>query len=290
MKLLLDSINYNDELELAKQIQINNENYTGDVTFHCFWHGILSEKHLISIRSCYCFNVHNKKNRKIILWVEQNKVNEINEEIKKFAEIREFDYKKEISTTIFNDKKFDFKTKLSYYADLVRYILLLKYGGIWFDLDILFFRNIDPILINYSNSICVYRWEKENYPNNAFYISLNKNNPDMINNINFLINRNLGWGFQAHATEDNLTYDTNMSLLVLPCSWFDPSWIDNPYSFKHDQFFKPTSKIWTFDTFFPGAFCFHWHNQWDEDIAKTSVCRQLDNIIINKFSELWEVN
>ena len=100
----------------------------------------------------------------------------------------------------------------------------------------------------------------------------------MINNIKFILKRNRGWGFQ----EANLNYNTNMSLLVLPCSWVDPSWINNPYSITFNQFFKPTNKIWNFDTFFPGVFGYHWHNRWENDIAKTSICKQLDNIIIKE--------
>jgi len=43
----------------------------------------------------------------------------------------------------------------SYDSDIVRYILLYKYGGFWFDLDILFSRHIDPMLASFGNHICV---------------------------------------------------------------------------------------------------------------------------------------
>jgi len=44
------------------------EDYTNEVIFHCYWSGQLNKFHLLSIMSCYYFNVRNYKNRKIILW------------------------------------------------------------------------------------------------------------------------------------------------------------------------------------------------------------------------------
>ena len=45
----------------------------------------------------------------------------------------------------------------------------------------------------------------------------------MKKNIEFIINRNRGWGFQ----EAELTYELPLDLLVLPCNWFDPIWLLN---------------------------------------------------------------
>tara|TARA_B110000285_G_C14995299_1_gene548510 strand:+ start:595 stop:759 length:165 start_codon:yes stop_codon:yes gene_type:complete len=50
----------------------------------------------------------------------------------------------------------------------------------------------------------------------------------MKNNIEFIINRNRGWGFQ----EAQLTYNISLEVLVLPCSWFDGGWIENPIFIK----------------------------------------------------------
>ena len=90
MKTLIDSINYADEISVSTYLKTIKKKYDDNVIFHCFWNGSLNEKHLISIRSCYYFNVANRKNRKIILWLENNQVNEINEKIREYAEIRDF--------------------------------------------------------------------------------------------------------------------------------------------------------------------------------------------------------
>jgi len=97
----------------------------------------------------------------------------------------------------------------------------------------------------------------------------------MKNNIEFIINRNYGWGFQ----EAKLTYDLSLEILVLPCSWFDGDWIRNPYKIGFNNFFEYTDKKYDFDNFFKGSFCYHWHNKWNKKIDDNSIIIQLVNII-----------
>ena len=91
---------------------------------------------------------------------------------------------------------------MSFYSDVVRYLLLYNYGGIWFDLDCFFLRNFDPLFYNFKNEICVYQWENQYYPNGAIFISLQPKCEKMKKIIDFIINRGWGWGFQ----EAKLTY------------------------------------------------------------------------------------
>ena len=60
----------------------------------------------------------------------------------------------------------------------------------------------------------------------------------MKKNIEFILKRNRGWGFQ----EALLSYDLPLDILVLPCSWFDASWIPNPYNIKIQDFLKSQVK------------------------------------------------
>jgi hypothetical protein len=273
MKLLINTTDYNETIRIAHNII---GEYTKSVIFHCYWNGNLNEKHLYSILSCYYFNVYKNKH-KIILWLENNTPNNINTEIEKYAEIRYFKLNDEINNTNFIKTKFYYNKKLSYYSDVVRYLLLYNYGGIWFDLDCFFLRNFDPIFYYFENEICVYQWENQYYPNGAIYISLEPKSEKMKKNIEFIINRNRGWGFQ----EAYLTYDLELDMLVLPCCWFDASWINNPYDITIFCVFKDTNIIYDFNNFFRGAFCYHWHNQWDEKIHDNSMIMQLVNIIYN---------
>jgi len=256
MKLLTQHTNYDETIQLALNMK---ENYSKKVLFHCYWYGSLNQKHLYSIKSCYFFNVYKNKH-KIILWLENNQVNKYNEEIEKFAEIRYFDLKKEKNGTFLHTYSCNF-TNITYYSDFIRTLLLYKYGGLWFDLDCFFLRSFDPIFFHYENHICVYQWENQFYPNNAIYISIKPYSDIMKKNIEFIINRNNGWGFQ----EAMLTFDLDLDMLVLPCSWFDADWIINSYNIGTNSFFEFTTKSYDFDNFFTGSFCYHWHNKWADN-------------------------
>jgi len=97
----------------------------------------------------------------------------------------------------------------------------------------------------------------------------------MKNIIDFFHNQNTGWRTQGNCTYNNSPIDW----LVLHCSWFDPSWIDNPYNLRFETFFENTEKIYTFDNFFKGAFCYHWHNKWNAPLYDNCILKQLSNII-----------
>ena len=92
MKLLTQSTNYTETIKIAINL---NESYDKPVIFHCYWNGTLNQKHLISILSCYYFNVYNNKH-KIILWLENNISNKYNKLIQPYAEIKYLSLSEEI--------------------------------------------------------------------------------------------------------------------------------------------------------------------------------------------------
>jgi len=274
MRLLTNITDYDETINIAHSL---SGDYNIPVLFHCYWKGSLNEKHLYSILSCYYFNIHNKKH-KIILWLEDNTPNQYNIEIEKYAEIKTFSISYERDNSGFINNLNIHNSVPSWYSDVVRYVLLYNYGGVWFDLDCFILRSFDPLFLNYENELCVYQWEYQNYPNGAIYISLAPRSEKMKKNIEFIINRNRGWGFQ----EAQLTYDCPLDLLVLPCSWFDAGWIQNRFLINVMNplpFFKKTDREYNFNNFLKGAFCFHWHNRWNILIEDNSIILQLINII-----------
>lgn len=276
MKLITNNTDYKETINIA--INLKGE-YNKPVIFHCYWSGALNEKHLYSILSCYYFNVYNNKH-KIILWLDNNTPNKYNNEIEKYAEIRYFSENDEKINTNFLEKNYECKNKiLSNYSDFVRCLLLYNYGGIWFDLDCFILRSFDPLFNNYGNEICVYQWELLNYPNNAIYMSLEPKSEKMKNNIEYIIKRDRGFGFQ----EANLTFDLPLDMLVLPCSWFDSVWAVNDENTSNSNkfIFKNTDRQYNFNNFFYGSFCYHWHNYWNGEIQENCILLQLVKIIKN---------
>lgn len=276
MKIYKKFENYNESIENANFSGSHNE----EVIFHAYWTGRLRFVHFVSIFSCFYFNIQNNEKFKIILWVNKTKKNKFYKQINKFAEIREFNFEEEIKDTIF-EKELNYKTqsKPTHQANLYRTILLFNYGGCWFDLDVFFLRSFEPLFNKFKNEICLYQWESENYPNNAIYFSLEKKSKELEKNIEYIISKKQGWGFQ----QANLTIDAPLNFLVLPCAWFDASWLDNPYKFTWDNFFQKSSQIVNFENFFPGAYAFHWHNRWTKHVHKKSPLMQLFKIIFDDY-------
>jgi hypothetical protein len=99
MKLLTQSTDYTETLNIAINLNKSyDKSYDKPVIFHCYWNGTLNQKHLISILSCYYFNVCNNKHR-IILWLENNIPNKYNKLIEPYAEIKYFSLSKEINNS-----------------------------------------------------------------------------------------------------------------------------------------------------------------------------------------------
>lgn len=275
MKLLTRQTDYSETIELANNL---TGTYDKPVIFHCYWNGNqLNDKHLYSIMSCFYFNVLNKKH-KIILWLENNIPNNINKEISKYCEIKHLSLNDEkIKSSFLKNYNYKFNG-ITFYSDFIRLLLLYNYGGCWFDLDCFFLRSFEPLFVNYEEEISFHGWEKRNYPGNGIIISLEKKSTKLKNIMEFIKNRNRGWGCQ----EAMLTYDLPLDIFILPCSWISPDWIRHSNYMNPLYFFKKSNKKYNFESFHKGAFCYHWHNKWNMSIEDNSIILQLVKIIKNK--------
>jgi len=262
--------------------------FVHNMTYHAFWNGQLNEKHLLSILSCYMFNVRNNvAQRKIIVWTENVSVVSSSyfwedlivahgiAEARHFwiPEAMELDVVKRMPVQ--DQKALHSRMKgkeheLSFLTDSFRYLLLLEYGGVWFDLDVLFLRPFDILTTAYPRT-WAYRWESQPYPNNALYFSPGPQDFDLRAVFEYLLHRGRGFGFQ----EANLRYDSPVPLLILPCAWFDGAWIKNSFFEGFQPFFEESHAKHTLASFFRGAFAYHWHNRWLVEPHPTSPFAQL---------------
>ena len=158
-------------------------------------------------------------------------------------------------------------------ANLARLLMLLKYGGLWFDVDTLFIRPFDPLFSAYPTPF-VYGWEYKRFPNNAIIYSPKPQHPIILDLFNYFQERGNGFSFKF----DGLTYDSPVSLKVLPCAWFDPMWIQGSPFYTGDRFssfFSASNEQVSLTNFAPGAFAVHWHNEYDTAPDATSPYEQL---------------
>lgn len=268
---------------LAKAQLIPETKYDGEVIYHAYWDGTLAEKHLTSLKSCWYHNVRGSSKRNIIVWTAgagTTQDDAVVAEMRRYAELRPFDKIKEQAGTPLEGEKFFCNPRPSFYSDVVRYTLLHKYGGVWFDLDIFFTRSLDPLLNTYKSEPVVYEWEEQKYPNGALFISLEPRSAKLTAAIEFIKKRNRGWGFQ----EADLTFDLPLPLTVLPCGWFDPMWLANDRGLHFNDFFSVYLSKHTMESLFPGVFCIHWHNQFGKEPHPLSPYAQLRADLEMKFA------
>lgn len=140
----------------------------------------------------------------------------------------------------------------------IRYIILYAYGGIWFDLDIFFFRSLDPLLLTYPDKTLVYAWATEPYPNGALFVQIQPRSVRFANIIAYLTLRGRGFCFP----DDGILHRLPLPYTVLPCVWFDADWMPNHFEYGFGSFFTTRPK--SLDrcsryNFHPGAFVYHWH-------------------------------
>jgi len=263
------------------------------VIFHTLWDDLstLSEKNIMSLKSAYLTNVKGQRGRSIILWTYGDvPSNPFVQQAEQYATIKKFVWNEMLTDSPLHDRKEHPAIKrhmediASDSSDLARYLLLWRYGGVWFDLDVFFLRSFDPLYAAFPDEAMVYAWEYRPWPNGAIFICLKAQHPHMRSLLNFMLslNRDHGhggssFGFWSNPNDPppDLSYQSPIPLTVLPCSWFDASWIQNPMGFQFSNFFQGSSSTFNVGNFFPGAFAYHWHNQWAAAIPETSPARQL---------------
>lgn len=169
----------------------------------------------------------------------------------------------------------------------VRIIVLAAYGGIYLDFDCLVLSSLQPLM----GRDFFYRWSTQSYANTAvFGLQLKSSNTATLlekglKHIQSL--EDLSQHFRPMPISA-LVQETNASIDRLPSTYFDPLWVlyDNTkyeaarnsaeqrygtWSFR--RLFDPALPNIQVADFFPGAFVFHWHNQWTKRIEQESIAR-----------------
>lgn len=269
MKLLKDIEiqNYNNVqyiLDYLNNNEIIGDEQTNDIEyFHCFWKGSLSSLHDLSLQSL----IDTQPNVKIILWTPNSfELNssldaiKIKKKYKNVLEINEVDkllfsnadaeylYSQYVLLTNSNNQH-----SIAYASDLIRFVVLQVYGGVWFDLDILFLRNLNDIKINRYVS----QWGTD-MCGNAAIMRLEKSHNLLKQIKNFE---------QPCYPTTTFKLENNLDITILPSTMFDILWrpqdqLPNDLQFKNfDDFFNLNElnlpkKI----------FGYHWHNRWTKNI------------------------
>jgi hypothetical protein len=160
-------------------------------------------------------------------------------------------------------------------SDFFRVVVLYKYGGIYFDMDMMFLRDLRALLRNglFQDEFC-YQWSSHMPHGNSAVLRLRQRSETAA----ALLARCAAGGTCHPKHAFGFAENRDLDLLVLPCTFFDPLW---PHYDRKDRYgaapfnrfadffrrfgfwFRRRPGIQSYRDFFPGAFTYHWHNCWD---------------------------
>jgi hypothetical protein len=277
------AINYLKNNYIEKEY-LNNDDEK--IIFHAYWYGKIGRKQIFSIKSFLCTQDLSKC--ELCLWIDEDYEDEILQNpllmpLRSLIIVKVYRPVEEAAGTVFHDmKKVMLQKKyLPARADAFRYLVLFKYGGVYFDLDVLFLRNMLPLL---NREFC-YAWENQPFANNA--ILCLKRQSALAQHIMEKCRQKkvaLSWIIFDYA-------DLNMKdMLVYPCAFFDLLWQkqvkeDDRLPFRSfDCFFRPfdsdfkkSDEINSYKDFLTGCYAYHWHNLWSAEEVKNSYFGLFDN-------------
>ena len=293
MRFLKDVKLYTDHEYFRKNFRWHGDTREPSaLKYHCFWKGIMSELPLISLKSLL---ISQSPPFEVWIWMTAEELKANRTSIDLFERVpnvrfREFSVEREVQNTslekyakLLKDGTSRNPTKQS---NGLRMLALSKYGGIYFDLDVLFLKDLRPL----CNVEFCYQWSNRPFANNAIMHAF-KGSPD----IRFLLERGLKINslrpaklFRFAELKGRLN-----QWVVFPSFLFDPVWIcndlrkkQNNYCNRVDDFFKKEIPIKLAD-FFPEAYAYHWHNRWKCPIRPNAIVGQLSIEIIEKFQKMF---
>ncbi|KAH3766633.1 hypothetical protein Pelo_1476 [Pelomyxa schiedti] len=146
-------------------------------------------------------------------------------------------------------------SRLAFKSDIIRILILYKFGGAWFDNDALFLREITPLTDEVKNF--AYWWKRPTRISNGF-IRVEKNSPVVNDMMARMIKErsahpSLGWTAFQNATK-------HPDFKIVSIKLLDPGWI-RCCGFSFKWFFLNT----TYEDMrkvIGNAYIYHWHNLW----------------------------
>ena len=160
----------------------------------------------------------------------------------------------------------------AFHSDWARLIELYKYGGLYFDLDILFLKDITPLIRKYGEF--AYPWiTRRGKINNAF-LHFKKQSPAITDILVRAGNERKATG--VHGFSGFMIDSKPQDMNLVPYELIDFCWVNKILCPRFDfkWFFKPleegSKREKVASDGFNTSFVYHWHNCWKEPIIDGS--------------------
>jgi hypothetical protein len=247
--------------------------------YHMYWQGPFTTKQAFSVKSLLATQ---KRRGEVFLWLDPedgypgHQQNELLRSLAPDVSVRPFHAAQECRGT-----PLEGRTELMEHAspleraNLLRLVTLYRYGGVYLDLDTMFLRDLSDLFHQpFMTDDFTYRWSADlPYGNNAV-IRFCRGSENALK----LLERGAREGSCNPRVVLRFEGGEDIDLTVLPCAFFDPLWphLDGKSQLERPPFddfagffrkfswrFRPGPDAGSYRDFFPGAFAYHWHNNWD---------------------------
>jgi Glycosyltransferase sugar-binding region containing DXD motif len=257
----------------------DEEEASANLRFHLYWRGAFSAKQAFAVKSIVATQ---RDCEEVCLWLDaedgydDHELNPALQGLPPLVSVRPFDPSAECLGTPLEDSPELYESLNPVFrSDLFRVVTLHNHGGVYLDLDVMLLRDLGDLLRQpfIGEEFC-YRWSADlPYANNAVLAMVRESET-----ATRVLERCAELG-TCHPKEVlGFEGGDGLDLTVLPCPFFDPLWphADGRSTLRRPPFdafegffrkfgwrFRPRGGTHSYSDFFPGAFAYHWHNQWD---------------------------
>lgn len=256
---------------------------------HAYWYGELGEKQIFSLKSFLATQDMSKV--EVWLWLDEEngyhdyESNVLLQPILPFIVVKKYNPIQESMGLPFEKIRevISIKSNLPQRADAFRIMILYKYGGFYFDMDMLFLKDMSYLWLSHEFA---YAWSTAPFANSAaLYFRKESYLIEYIAEKALKMKCFLPWVLFDYRDEKI------KNLMIYPCAFFDPLWMGEaegmPLKIFGDLFVDKDKlsgpKLSTYRDFFRGTYAFHWHNRWKDEIHENSYFRlfeaEFDRII-----------
>lgn len=284
----LKNVDYNNIDKSIEFLQTHKFNYylpkEEKTIYHVYWYGELKRKQICCINSY--LKTQDLSNTELWVWLDYktyklsiNKVPNHNNII-----IKKYIPNEAAKGTLFEKHPYLNQQKyLKFRSDIARIIFLYKYGGLYYDLDMILLKDLKPLL---GLEFC-YTWSYLKQGNNGL-LRIKKQSKLSIQLMEKYINTKSPFNLNGQSFflgYNQYIFTKEIDIMCFPSAMFDPVWIltDTKKKSKYsklsnfDDFFKKTDE--NINMFFDNQlFAYHWHSRNNYNIEKDSYFEKLEDL------------
>lgn len=231
--------------EMKLITDFNYPPYSDELAYHCIWFGDVLDHHILCLSSLFA----TQTNPRVTMWTDAESYPKLVPLVMRFSG---HNFTLRIGT---------FRENVAYQmtafrADKWRLQILKKHGGIYFDMDIVFFKDISWFA-NYGSPIVHEGYTAEKTFNNAI-LYYPAQHPGLDHWLSLIGEGEFNW---PRIFEIQKMSDDRFGADMIPNAVSDRGWTDLGPS--TDAFFEETGLT---HECMADSFFYHWHNRWSKSV------------------------